>query len=79
MSDIMKVIIERSTCVSCGTCQETCPDLFEQNPDDSFSQIVEKYRLNGNIAEGTPPEELEACAREAADLCPVQIIMIEES
>jgi ferredoxin len=75
----MKVEIDRGTCVSCGTCQETCPGLFEENPDDSFSQIVEKYRVNGNIAKGIPPEEFEACAREAADLCPVQIIRIEES
>ncbi|HEX3002032.1 MAG TPA: ferredoxin [Methanoregula sp.] len=25
-----------------------------------------------------PPEELEACARDAADLCPVQIIHVED-
>jgi len=65
------------TCVSCGSCYEVCPGLFEQDPDDSFSRIIEKYRNNGNIAEGSPPDELEACAQEAADLCPVQIIKIE--
>lgn len=74
----MKIIIERETCVSCGTCWETCPDLFLQNDIDSLSQIVEKYRVNGNISEGTPAPEQEDCAREAADLCPVQIIRIEE-
>ena len=51
----VKVIIERATCVSCGSCWETCPGLFEQDPDDSFSRIIEKYRIDGNIAEGTPP------------------------
>jgi len=51
--------------------------LFEQDPDDSFSRIIEKYRINGNIAEGTIPEDHIACAREASDLCPVQIIRIE--
>ena len=74
----MKVIIERATCVSCGSCWETCPGLFEQDPDDSFSRIIEKYRANGNMAEGTPAEDLVACAREASDLCPVQIISIQE-
>jgi ferredoxin len=74
----MKVIIERATCVSCGSCWETCPGLFEQDPDDSFSRIIEKYRMNGNIAEGTPSEDLVACAQEASDLCPVQIIGIHE-
>jgi ferredoxin len=52
--------------------------LFEQDPDDSFSRIIEKFRLNGNIAEGTPADDLVACAQEASDLCPVQIISIQE-
>jgi ferredoxin len=52
--------------------------MFEQDPDDSFSRIIEKYRINGNIAEGTPTEDLEACAQESSDLCPVQIISIKE-
>jgi ferredoxin len=34
--------------------------------------------VNGNIAEGTPAEDLIACAQEASDLCPVQIISIQE-
>lgn len=74
----VKVIIDRANCTSCGTCSDTCPLLFEQNPEDTFSQIIEKFRLNGNISEGSPLAELESCAREAADLCPVQIIRIEE-
>jgi ferredoxin len=73
----MNVINDRTTCVSCGSCWDTCPALFEQDPEDSFSRIVEQYRLNGNRAEGTPPLDLEPCARDAADLCQVQIIRIE--
>jgi ferredoxin len=74
----MKVIIDRASCTSCRLCSETCPLLFEENEKDTFSQIVKKFRHDGNIAVGVPPEELEDCAREAADLCPVQIITIEE-
>lgn len=74
----MKVTIKRTECTSCGTCWDTCPELFEENADDSLSQIIEKYRLNGNIAEGVPTPELEECARDASDSCPVQIIEIEE-
>jgi len=74
----MKVIIDRSTCVSCGSCWDICPEFFEQNPDDSFSQVIEKYRSDGNIAEGIPVGESEACIQEAADSCPVQIISITE-
>jgi ferredoxin len=52
--------------------------LFEQDPDDSFSRIIEKYRINGNIAEGKPTDDLIPCAKDAADLCPVQIISFKE-
>jgi ferredoxin len=74
----VKVIIERASCVSCGSCWETCPGFFEQDPDDSFSRIIEKYRINGSIGEGTPTDDLTACAQDASDLCPAQIISIQE-
>ena len=75
----MKVSIDRQNCTSCSTCWETCPEFFEENPDDSFSQIIEKFRSAGNIGEGSSPSDLDACVTEAADLCPVQIIKVEES
>ena len=73
----MMVKIDRSICVSCGSCWETCPGLFEEDPDDSFSRIVKEYRVHDNVAEGVISKDLEPCARDAADLCPVQIITIE--
>ena len=72
----MKVSIDRSNCTSCGTCWEACPEFFEENPDDSFSQVKEKFRSDGNSGEGSAPVDLEACVTEAADLCPVQIITL---
>jgi ferredoxin len=74
----MKVIIDRSNCVSCGTCWEKCPGFFEQNPDDSFSQIIDKFWLGENQGVGTPPQDLEACAVDAADLCPASVITVEQ-
>jgi ferredoxin len=73
----MKVTIDRSDCTSCGTCQDACPEFFEKSPLDSFSQVKEKFRSGGNIAEGTAPEDMAACVTEAADLCPVSIISVE--
>ena len=70
----MKVTITRSECVSCGSCWDTCPAFFEQNKDDSFSQVIAQYQIAKNPAEGTAPGDLEACVTEAADICPVQII-----
>lgn len=73
----MKVAIDRINCVNCGTCWEVCPGFFEQNPDDSFSQVIERFRIDGKIAEGIPPEDMEACAADAATLCPASVISIE--
>lgn len=74
----MKVTIERDACVSCGMCWDTCPQFFEQSPDDSFSQVIEEFRIGGNIGAGMPIHDDEACVRDAADSCPVTIIKIEE-
>jgi len=73
----MKAAIDRNACTSCGTCWETCPAFFEENPEDHFSRVIEKFCLNGNGAKGTVPEDLEACVTDAADLCPVSIIALE--
>jgi len=72
----MNVTIDRMGCVSCGACWNTCPDLFEQNPCDSFSQIAEAFRFCNDRAEGIIPEDQVACAREAVNLCPVNVITL---
>ena len=74
----MKIVIDRSNCISCGTCWETCPDFFEENKDDSFSQITEKYRLDGNNAMGVPTADLEDCATQAASGCCADVISVVE-
>ncbi len=74
----MKVIIDRTQCVSCGSCWDACPALFIQNEEDSFSEIVEKFRENKDPGKSVAlPDDMD-CARDAADLCPSQIITIEE-
>jgi ferredoxin len=74
----MKVMLNRENCSICGTCWETCPEIFEQNLEDSFSQVREKYQLNGNNAEGSVPAEFESCAAEAAELCCAEVIRVEK-
>ena len=74
----MKVTIDRMNCVSCGTCWETCPGFFIENPDDSFSQVIDTFRIKGNPAEGTPTADLEPCVTEAADTCPASVILVEK-
>lgn len=72
-----KVTIDRESCISCASCWTECPSFFEENPDDSFSMIKEKFRIDNKINTGNAPEDLAGCVQEAADLCPVQIILVE--
>jgi len=74
---ILKVTIDREECTSCGVCWDDCPDVFEENSDDGFSQIVEKYRTGDDPGEGEVGSDLEECVKEAADNCPVEIIHVE--
>jgi ferredoxin len=72
----VKITIDRDQCVSCESCWTICPEVFEQNPLDNFSQIAEKYQVGSNPAEGDAPEELRDKVQEAADSCPVEIIHV---
>lgn len=75
----IRIRIDRDECILCGACWEDCPEVFEENPDDELSQVVEQYRINDDPAQGEVPEELEDCVRTAADGCPVEIIHVEAS
>jgi len=72
----VKVTIDREECVSCESCWAMCPEVFEQNAMDSWSQILEKFQVGSNPAEGDVPEELRDKVQEAADACPVTIIHV---
>ena len=77
MANKHKVTIDRAECTSCETCWITCPEFFEQNPGDTFSQIIEKYRTGGDPGQGEAPADLLDKVKEAADSCPVSIIHVE--
>lgn len=62
----MKATINRSGCISCGLCAETCPDVFRMAEDG----IAEAY------AEVT--DDAQQSAEEARDNCPVSVISLEE-
>ena len=53
-------------CISCGLCVNTCPEVFQMN-DEGVSEVYAQ-----------PPAENEDAAREAAEGCPVSVIVIEE-
>jgi ferredoxin len=69
----MKIAIDRETCIECGSCEATCPEVFKL-PSGEKSTVVEKYRINGLIESGEVPANLETCAENAVENCPVNAI-----
>ncbi len=70
------VTIDRDQCISCESCWTMCPEVFEQNSVDSWSQVVPKYQVGGDPASGQFPDTLKDKVNEAADACPVAIIHV---
>jgi len=71
-----KVTITREECISCESCWTICPEFFEQNGADSWSQVKAKYQTGGDPAAGEAPAEFLDKVQEAADSCPVQVIHV---
>lgn len=68
----MKVSLDLEKCISCGSCENVCSEVFKM--DENM-----KIHLQGGTKEGkVETKEVESnCLREAADICPVQAITVE--
>ncbi len=77
----VKVKIEpRDSCISDMVCVSICGEVFQINDDDGKSEIVPEFRVSpDNNAEGVVPDDLKDCVQEAAESCPVNIIIVEEA
>ena len=64
----------RSKCIGCGSCAAVCPDFFEM-VDDGLSHLKESKKEEEAETREMPESEI-GCAKEAAKVCPVQIIEV---
>ena len=69
----MKIIHQRSKCIGCGSCVAVCEKFFEM-ADDGLASLKGAAQVGENFELET---EDAGCAKDAADVCPVQIIKIE--
>ncbi|MGI6621144.1 MAG: ferredoxin [Bacillota bacterium] len=60
-----KVYVDEELCIGCGLCADTCPDVFELTDE---GKAVAKENAEDNLE----------CAKDAADTCPTEAIIIEE-
>ena len=61
----MKAIVNQDTCIGCGLCISTVPEVFEVNADGKAEAC------------GPTTDENRAAVQEAIDACPVQAISAE--
>jgi ferredoxin len=59
----VKAVVSQESCISCGLCVATCPDVYFWNDADKAEAI------NSPI-----PDDQKECAQEAADGCPAAAI-----
>mgnify|MGYP001388185633 CR=1 FL=1 len=62
----MKASVDKDTCIGCGLCEATCPEVFEMDGEVAVVKV-----------DPVPVAAEESC-KEAAESCPVGSITIEE-
>jgi ferredoxin len=71
-----KIIHDKVNCIGCGACAAICPKFWEMG-DDGLAHLKGSDESSGKqtleISEENKKEN-----QDAADVCPVQIITIEE-
>jgi len=60
----MRVHVDQDLCISCGTCIDTCPEVFDWNEEEKAQAVVDEV-----------PPDVEEQAREAAESCPTNAII----
>ncbi len=65
MTNKIKNVTITPGCISCGTCESVCPRVF-------------KVKATAEVIPGSDPNKDAELVREAADLCPVSVIKVED-
>ena len=63
----MRVLVDRSVCISAGQCTRVAPEVFDQDDEDGLVVVRQEY----------PESELATRVQEAVRLCPARAIVVE--
>lgn len=67
MGMVMKVRIDPALCAGHGQCEAAAPEVFRVNDDWLAEVLIDN-----------PPESMRAAVENAARLCPVKAVLVEE-
>jgi len=59
----MNAVVDQDLCISCGSCIDICPEVFDWNDDGKADVILNPV-----------PSNLEESAKEASESCPTDAI-----
>ena len=68
-----KITLKRTECIGCGSCVAVCSKFFEMS-DDGLAHLKGTEK---DDVEELETKEIE-CAKEAAEVCPVNVIEVKE-
>jgi ferredoxin len=73
---MIRITHQRNKCIGCNYCVEAAPSRWEMDETDGKSNLLNSKEKNGMYVMKTTDDEYEE-NKEAADLCPVNIIRVE--
>ncbi len=62
----MKAKLDKTGCIACGLCVDTCPEVFRMG-DDGLAEVYQE----------DVPKDAEKSAVDAQEGCPVSVITVE--
>jgi ferredoxin len=65
----MRVHVDQDKCCGAGSCVLSAPEVFDQNDEDGLVVLLDPR----------PPAELHEAVREAAAVCPAEVITLEQA
>ncbi len=78
-----KIVYEKKNCIGAAACAAVCPEFWEMKEDGKAHLIGSKTDENGNEVLVVNKDQMAknkkaafACNKEAAEVCPVQVIHI---